>query len=323
MRQQNNILLWVMLGVLLCMAELTVSAQDTDRFVIELEAGAVWQSVAGLRTDLATRRRALLPTRPRKVSVQKADPFLKNMRLDLRVESGPNLFVRNNVARLVLSTNMEIRGTAEKPIPLGIVRAEEGRILYSNKRFDITKGNLAFSDPSGGQPRLQLESKVDIRGQSREYTIHLTLMGPLDRIELELRSVPDLEREDIIFVLLTGKTRDEYYAAAEEPTDMEQTTQKLAVSGLGMLFGSEIRALTGLDTFVMERTEGEEFGVKAKMGKQLNERIDVRGIFALGSGQEVSEAQVGYLLTDMFYMVGTQRTDGSFGLDFRVRIGSR
>ena len=265
----------------------------------------------------------LLPSRPRKVRVRKADPFLRNMRLDLRVESGPNLFVRNNLARLVLSTNMEIRGTAAKPIPLGIVRAEEGRILYSNKRFDITQGGLAFSDPSGGQPRLQLESRVRIQGQSREYMIYLSLMGPLDRIELELRSVPDLEREDIIFVLLTGKTRDEYYAAAEEPTDMEQTAQRLAVSGLGTLFGGEIRAMTGLDTFVMERTEGEELGVKTTVGRQFNERIDVRGVFALGSGQEVSEAQVGYLLTDTFYVVGTQRSDGSFGLDFRVRIGSR
>ena len=265
----------------------------------------------------------LLPSRPRKVRVQKADPFLRNMRLDLRIESGPNLFVRNNLARLVLSTNMGIRGTAARPIPLGIVRAEEGRIFYSNKRFDITQGNLAFSDPSGGQPRLQLESRVRIQGQSREYMIYLTLMGPLDRIELDLRSVPDLEREDIIFVLLTGKTRDEYYAATEEPADMEQTTQRLAVSGIGMLFGSEIRAMTGLDTFVMERTEGEEFGVKTTVGGRFNERIDVRGVFALGSGQEVSEAQVGYLLTDTFYVVGTQRTDGSFGLDFRVRIGTR
>jgi hypothetical protein len=265
----------------------------------------------------------LLPTRPRRVTVQRADPFLKNMRLDLRVESGPNLFVRNNLGRLVLSTNMGIQGTAAKPVPLGIVRVEEGRIFYSNKRFDITQGSLAFSDPTGGQPRLQLESKAKIPGQSRDYLVYLSLMGPLDRIELELRSVPALEREDIIFVLLTGKTLDEYYAASEESADMDETAQRLAVSGIGLLFGSEIRAATGLDTFLMERTEGEEFGVKTTMGTQFNERIDVRGIFALGSGQQVSEAQVGYLLTDMFYVVGTQRTDGSFGLDFRVRIGNR
>jgi hypothetical protein len=104
---------------------------------------------------------------------------------------------------------------------------------------------------------------------------------------------------------------------------MEETAQRLAVSGLGSLFGNDVRAWTGLDTFLVERTEGKAFGVKATVGKQFNERIEVRSIFALGSGQQVSEAQVGYLLTDMFYVVGTQRTDGSFGLDFRVRIGGR
>ncbi len=104
---------------------------------------------------------------------------------------------------------------------------------------------------------------------------------------------------------------------------MEETGERLALSGFGFLFGSDMKALTGLDTFEMERTEGKEFGVKTTVGKQFNERVEVRGVFALGSGQQVSEAQIGYLLTDTLYVVGTQRTDGSFGLDFRVRINSR
>lgn len=265
----------------------------------------------------------LRPTRPHQDTVRRREPFLEGMRLDLRVRSGPSLFVRNNLGRLILSTTMEIKGTAAKPVPLGIVRVEEGRIFFSNKTFVITQGSLAFTDPSGGRPRLQLESKVKIQGQSREYLIHLALAGPLDRIRLDLRSTPDLEREDIIFLLLTGKTRDEYYASSEDSTDREEAVQSLAVSGLGSLFGNDVRAMTGLDTFLMERTEGKAFGVKTTVGKHFNERIDVRGIFALGSGQQVSEAQVGYLLTDMFYVVGTQRTDGSFGLDFRIRLGNR
>jgi autotransporter translocation and assembly factor TamB len=265
----------------------------------------------------------LLPSRPRLRTVQRPDALWKNMKLDILLQSGPNLFVRNNLGRLILSTDMEIEGTAARPVPLGTVRVEEGRIFYSNKRFDITQGSLGFLDPAGGSPNINLESKVKIQGQTREYMVYLTLIGPLDRIRLELRSVPDLEREDIVFLLITGKTRDEYYAAADEPTDTGETAQRLAVSGMGALIASDVRALAGLDTFVMERTEGKEFGVKTTMGKQFNERIHVRGIFALGSGQQVSEAQVGYLLTDMFYVVGTQRTDGSFGLDFRMLIGSR
>jgi autotransporter translocation and assembly factor TamB len=265
----------------------------------------------------------LRPSRPRQRRVKAADPFLKNMRLELNIKSGPDLIVRNNIAQVVLSTDMDIQGTAATPVPLGNVKVEEGRVYFSKKRFDITQGSLSFIDPRGGNPNLQLESMVKVQGTTREYSVYLTFTGLLDRIQLELRSVPDLEREDIIFLLVTGKTRDEYYASSSETTDMEETAERLALSGIGALIGSDMKALTGLDTFELERTEGKEFGVKTTVGKRFNERVEVRGVFALGSGQEVSEAQVGYLLTDTLYVVGTQRTDGSFGLDFRVRVRSR
>jgi autotransporter translocation and assembly factor TamB len=265
----------------------------------------------------------LRPSRPKQKRVRAADPFLSNMRLDLNIKSGPDLVVRNNVARAVLSTDMNIRGTAATPVPLGTVKVEEGRVVFSKKRFDITQGSLSFIDPRGGNPNLQLESVTKIQGTTREYSIYLTFTGPLDRIQLELRSVPDLEREDIVFMLVTGKTRDEYYASSSDSTDTEETAQRLALSGIGFLIGGDVKALAGLDTFELERTEGEEFGVRTTVGKQFNERVEVRGVFALGSGQQVSEAQIGYLLTDTLYVVGTQRTDGSFGLDFRVRLSSR
>ncbi len=265
----------------------------------------------------------LSPSRPPQKRVHAPNPFLRNMQLDLNIKSGPDLVVRNNVAQLILSTDMDIRGTAAHPVPLGIVKVEEGRVFFSKKEFDITQGSLSFIDPQGGPPKLQLESMVNVQGTTRQYTIYLTFTGPLDRIQLSLRSVPDLEREDIIFMLVTGKTRDEFYASSPGSGNPEETAQRLALSGIGFLIGSDVRHLTGLDTFEMERTEGEKFGIKTTVGKRFNERVEVRGVFALGSGQQVSEAQVGYLLTDMFYVVGTQRTDGSFGLDFRVRLGSR
>jgi len=243
------------------------------------------------------------------------------MSLDLRIQSGPDLFVRNNMARVILSTDMEIRGTAADPVPLGIVRVEEGRVVFSKKNFDITQGTLSFIDPQGGSPSLQLESMVKVLGTTREYTIYLTFTGPMDRIQLDLRSVPELEREDIVFLLVTGKTRDEYYAS--EGGDTEEKAQRLALTGIAYLIADDMKAATGLDTFEFERTEGRDLGVRTTVGKQFNDRVELRGVFAIGSGQQVSEAQIGYLLTDTFQVVGTQRSDGSFGLDFRIRIGSR
>ena len=258
----------------------------------------------------------LKPARPPSPVVRKPSRFLKNMRLDVKLSSGSTLMVRNNIARMILAADLEVRGTAAHPIPLGSVRTVEGRIFFGTKEFEITRGNLAFLDPNGGLPRLQVESNIEIEGETRRYRIFLTLDGPLDRIELELRSIPTLSREDILFVMATGKTQEEFENAPSATT--EQAAAGTALAGLGFLFGGKVRSLTGLDTFELESTEGDSLGVKTTVGKRFNERVAVRGIFSFGSGLDTTEAQVEYRLTDSLLLVGTQRTDGSFGLDLRV-----
>jgi autotransporter translocation and assembly factor TamB len=106
----------------------------------------------------------LLPTRPQLTRVQRPDPLQKNMTLDIHVQSGPNLMVRNNLGRVILSTDMEIKGTAARPVPLGTVRVEEGRVFYSGKRFDITQGSLAFLDPSQRQKSTERLAKCPFSG---------------------------------------------------------------------------------------------------------------------------------------------------------------
>jgi hypothetical protein len=73
----------------------------------------------------------------------------------------------------------------------------------------------------------------------------------------------------------------------------------------------------------MEAGEGQDLGLKTILGKRVNERMELRGVFAIGSSHQASEAQVEYRLTDTIFLVGTQRTDGSFGLDVRLRFFSK
>ncbi len=245
-------------------------------------------------------------------------PFLERLHLDLHVRSGPELLVRNNIARIRLSVDMEVKGTAAHPVPLGRLSVREGRIRFSKRTFEITEGNLFFRDPAGGPPVIHVESNVTIEGDRRRYVVYLTLDGPLDRIGLELRSLPSLSREDILFVLVTGKTRDEYLAS--EPVDTERAAEQAALAGISALIGEDLKGWTGLDSFRIEETGEEEFGVATSLGKRLNERMEVRGSFAVGSGQAVSKAQVEYRLTDSILLVGTQRSDGRFSIDVRLHL---
>ena len=80
------------------------------------------------------------------------------------------------------------------------------------------------------------------------------------------------------------------------------------------------KTLTGLDSFRLEGTEGEEIGIRATIEKRLNERMAVRGVFSLGDGPNTSEAQGSYQLTDWLDLVGTQKTDGNYAVDIRLRL---
>ena len=260
----------------------------------------------------------LRPRRRSRPSRRASSPFLENMHLDLHVRSGSGLFIRNNIARMVLSTNMEIKGTAAAPAPIGRVTAVEGDILFNNKRFRVTTGTLRFLGPSAPQPVLDLESVVTIQGTNRRYDIILTLEGPVDRIELRLRSIPNLPQEDILFVLLSGKTEQEYSASPD--VGARQRASSLAAAGVSSLIGEDVKTWTGLDSFRLEGSEGEEMGIRATIEKRLNERMAVRGVFSLGEGPDASEAQGSYQLTDWLYLVGTQKTDGHYAVDIRLRL---
>ncbi len=242
----------------------------------------------------------------------------RNMALDIHIKSGQDLIVKNNIARLILSMDLRLLGTAAEPLPQGFFKIIEGRVYYSEKQFEIMDGHLEYVGVPGAEPILHVSSRVGVRGQKRDYEIFLDLDGPLDRIRLSLRSVPELEQEDIVFVLLTGQTQSEYLAssAGAGPGD---TTRQLAFIGLTSLVGSSVKSWTGIDTFLMEPAKGKELGVKTIFGKRVSERVDVRGILNVGSPKGVNEAQVEYRLTDILYLVGTQRSDGTFGLDIRVR----
>ena len=259
----------------------------------------------------------LRPRRPLSRSTKAPPLFFQNMRLDLSIGSGPDLFVRNNIARMILSVDMNIQGTAAAPVPIGRVKVLDGDVYFMKREFDITQGSLNYLGPPDPRPNLNLESRVEVQGKSRKYLVYLSMKGPLDRIELTLSSIPDLSREDILFVLFTGQTQDEYFATS---SDVRGTAANLAVSGISSLIGQDVKNLTGLDTFELEGTNSENLGIKAMVGKRISERIEVKGVVVVGTGAETSQAQVEYQLTDWLYLVGTQRTDGSFGLDCRLRF---
>src|SRR5262252_4814215 len=79
-----------------------------------------------------------------------------------------------------------------------------GMVRYRDVDYRLDYGTLDLTD------RRRINPYVDIRGHTRvaEYEISLRVEGTADHFDYELTSTPPLSSQDIISLLVTGKTLD-------------------------------------------------------------------------------------------------------------------
>src|SRR6185503_7982869 len=83
----------------------------------------------------------------------------------------------------------------------GRVAVEGGTIKFRSERYEITAGVLDF--PGGGTiPDVNLLAEGDVSG----YHVEVGLQGPLDTMDVILRSDPILPRSEILSLVATGRT---------------------------------------------------------------------------------------------------------------------
>ena len=96
---------------------------------------------------------------------------------------------------------LTVSGTIDDPSIAGRVSIEGGTIKLRSQRYEITTGTLDF--PVGGAtPFANILTEGDVSG----YHVYLGLEGPIDAMDVTLRSDPELPRSEILSLVATGKT---------------------------------------------------------------------------------------------------------------------
>ena len=261
--------------------------------------------------------------RPKRIASAKEtsrSPFLRNLELDVDLETGAYCVVSNNLAKLTLGTDLKLVGRGARPVPIGEVWVTSGKLTYLKREFSVREATLDFSDRTKINPTVRLQALAEVKGESTDYTIDLLLEGPLDRLKVKLSSQPELEEPDILFLLATGKTQEEYLNSSSAP---DISMRNAALSGASYLLGGHVAGALGLDYFEVGGEAEGGTGVTTRFGKEYGDRLEVRNAITLGPEGNVGRVEVGYKLTDNVYLVGTQGTDGAFGLDLRFRVRMR
>ncbi len=227
-------------------------------------------------------------------------------RLDLRIRGRRDLHVRTNLLQGGVELDTQVRGTLRTPRLYGLAELRPGGLFFFRGQvYVLRRGLVQFVDPSGRIPFLDVEAETTVWHDRRrqEYRVILTIIGPVDRLQIRFQSEPPLDEVEILTLLSFGVLPEEL---AGEDSDAQGTAGRelstIILSGQISRIEQEIQSIIGFDRLEIEpafSSPRSSSSMQVTLQKRLTERLRL----SLSSGLEVGGEQrieLGYRLFDGF-----------------------
>ncbi|MFO7608654.1 MAG: translocation/assembly module TamB domain-containing protein [Candidatus Krumholzibacteriia bacterium] len=236
-------------------------------------------------------------------------PFLPD--LDLTVEVPGNLILRGYgldvevAADVTVGRGFDVRG---RPGPAlhGNARAVRGTLRFMNRNFEIQQADVRFTGAVPADPELDLTLQAAVAGTM----IRLLVTGRASAPVIELDSDPDLDRADIVAVLLFGQPLNNLDAEQRGQTRQEEDPARQFrenLAGLALALGTgdlqdSVSGALGVD--IVEVGSDASGGSTLTAGKYLGPRVLLKYNASLEkSGTYFVTLE--YRLTELFRIVST------------------
>jgi translocation and assembly module TamB len=176
-------------------------------------------------------------------TIAEPDAPANRIRLDVRIESSPQLNFQNAYAKLAGNVNLRLRGTVASPSLLGSVSITEGSAIIAGTRYDLQRGDVTFTNP------VRIEPSIDLNATARveDYDITLGLHGTPQKLAVTYRSDPPLPEADVVALLALGRTENQQrlYTQQQEQSVANPTTDALLGGALNATVSSRVQKLFG------------------------------------------------------------------------------
>ncbi len=237
-------------------------------------------------------------------------PWFGDTRLTISLLNTGELEVANNIANLQLDGLLTLSGTVSDPRLQGQLTVNVGtfKIPFFRGQYDVDEGFINFDMAS--KPVLNILGTTAVKDLiGDEVLVKLQLVGPIDRIQFSLQSIPDMDQGQIVMLLASGRTtedlRQQWQGSPRAGTGMGSTgfnplemydepIKQVTGDFLSMLVANPIKMVTKLDLFRLE-LGSDSFQVR--MSKTFLRHITMKG-----------EVEVGFL--------GRNRQEGGLEIKF-------
>ncbi len=254
----------------------------------------------------------------RKTRVEEHIPMFGNARLNIHLVGNQDLRIDNNLAKVPLDMDVFLRGTVDRPILLGRIEADGGLAFFNRNELRVQSATVDFVDPHQIKPVFDLHATTRIR----EYQVDIVAQGTADKFNLILTSDPSLAREDILALLVFGRTTSEITPEQQQQVGV-QGTAGLVSAPLQSYLEQKIEDVTGFNRFQVDPyyagTKGSG-GPRLTVTKRLfSDRLSVTYATTLEAAQE-QVIQIEYILTDHISLIGDRDENGRIGGDLKFHF---
>ena len=298
---------------------------------------ALWNRRAdtpGRIFDLASRRPAAGAAAP-----PDAAPTVP-LKFDLQLLMPSTLRVENNLARMVASADLTLRGTYDRPVIAGHADVERGEVTFEGRRYRITRGTMDFTNPTRIEPFFDVEAETNVRVPGQTYRVTVAFAGTSEQLRPTLSSDPPLPTSDVLALLFsnvqrtgTGEVAPELRALAnptQTQTDIVTTRATQAITGsLSSEVGKVVEQTFGVDTFQLtpsfidpysQQTSRLNPTARLTIGKRISERVYLTFSRSLGT---TTNDQIVLLEIDesdrIAWILSRNEDRQTYALEFRVR----
>jgi translocation and assembly module TamB len=220
----------------------------------------------------------------------------------------------NNLAFILVEPDVHISGTLRNPVVTGRAQILEGTVVYQKREFEIETGIIDFVDQFQTEPEISLHAFSSIR----KWTIHMDISGKTDNLRFRLYSDPALTHEDILSLLVIGKTTGELGQGGGSYTGILTDKASEMVS-------QGVQSSTPLDEFTLGLDESGDQGanVNVTMGKQLSDRL--KFIYSMDTEDEetIHTNAAEYKMLENVLLRAFNDSKGDFGTEVTLKLEFR
>jgi translocation and assembly module TamB len=256
-------------------------------------------------------------------TVTVANSPLNNVKLDIHVQTAPELQMRTAIARLSGDADLRLRGSAARPAVLGRVDILEGKATFHGIRFTLERGDITFANPVAIEPQLNLQASSHVRN----YDLNITVIGTPDRLNINYRSEPPLPKSDIIALLALGRTNEEsaqlqqqsgQSVFSDQASDLilNQALNDTASSRFQRLFGASNIKIDpqGLTNITNPVSNGPQITIEQQFANNLSLTYSTN---VSQSSQQIIQGE--YYVNRSVSLVGNRDQNGVVSFDVQIR----